>query len=207
MKKLDQDIAEIVAFVRKLRFSSQISHSDQTKTQFKNAYKYFHAMLVWGLVAEALPSDRGSTKNYFREVQSDLAYALLLTLMQYYKPARSSLRSGIENFIRVLLLDRGVDVSKILTVYTLFIEAKKIFSSNQSVKKNIEQLQSLYGDLCKTVHSVKPDYMSLEVPFEKLGIFQSGRFGTNLTTVRSAAEAMNQGIFFTLARGSKKSWI
>lgn len=195
MSKLDDDITEIEAFLTKLRFSSNIDNSEQTRASFKSAYKQFHALLVWGTIAESHLTGHASARIYFRETLSDVSHALVLTLLNLYKPARTSLRSGIENFFRALLLIRNIDATRIRNVYELFDQVEDSFSKESLVASNIHKLRATYGDLCKTVHSTKIDYMSLSIPFERLNDFHSSRFNSNLVVIRSAITAANQVIF------------
>lgn len=196
MRKLDIEIAEIEDFIDNLRFSSIMGSTDQHRRQFKLAYKQFHALLVWGIVMDTLVDDSSGSSTYFRETLSDMSHSFLLTLMHVYKPARMSLRSGIENFVRSLLLIRGVDPTQISSVFELFAEAKLQYKDEDVVLSNVNELHRNYVELCKTVHSTKIDYMSLSVPFEHICVFQNGRYTATVRCICSVSSAANQAMFF-----------
>jgi len=195
MSKLDDDLSEIEAFVRDLRFLSGIGLSEHNRQLFRSAYKQFHALLVWGEVAEAQVGGLLPLKTYFRETLSDISHGFVMTLLHFYKPARLSMRSGVENLIRSLLLIRGVDATGIHAVHELFNRGKSHFSAEAAIANKVIQLEQIYGDLCKTVHSAKIDYMSLTVPFERLSIFQTTRYTSNMIILRNVSSAANQAVF------------
>jgi hypothetical protein len=196
MNKLEHDLVEIETFVSSFHVKSPITSSAENRSKFKSTYKQFHAMLIWSVVAEAQPQKALPTKTYIRETLSDLSHAVFLTLLGIYKPARAALRSAVENFIRVLLLMRDRDVSGIGTVYNLFAQAKAEFKNDAQMLKYIHQLEASYGELCKTVHSAKVDYMSLTVPFERLSRFDTSRYQRNLDHLRNVCALANQAMFW-----------
>lgn len=195
MSKLDNDIAEIEKFISDIHFVSASSLASTNRIALRAAYKQFHSLLIWSLIAESQDSKLDSMKLYFREALSDVSHGFMLTLMNLYKPAKISLRSGVENFIRSFLIYRGIDASEISAVYELFDTAKSAFRNDIIIEKNVSSLISDYSDLCKAVHSSKIDYMSLTVPFERLSAFFGSRYNLNMVTLRSVCTSANQLAF------------
>jgi hypothetical protein len=122
----------------------------------------------------------------------------MLSLLGYYKPARNSARSAIENVIRSCLFLRKVEADKILSTYELFATAKSTFGAEPQMAKLISQLENQYKELCKTVHSAKVDYMSLSIPFEVLNKFDKAKYTTNVDLLRKVCATSNQTMFWLL---------
>ena len=196
MSKINDDMREIEKFLSEISFSTHGLASEAGRSLFKASYKQFHALLVWGLVAEAQPASSRSFKTYFREALSDFSHAYALTLFNLYKPARISLRSGVENFVRSILLLQGIKADEIVTVYGLFDCIKLHYSSDSTISGRIHKLTASYADLCKTAHSAKTDYMSLTVPFNNILTFQNTKFNGNLGQIRDVSATVNQILFW-----------
>lgn len=196
MRKLDSDIVEMDEFISTWKINNPINIDGELTAKLKSSYKQFHSLLVWGLVSEKIFLEDDHIKLYFTELLSDLSHSLLLTLAGFYKPARSSLRSAIENSIRVFLISKKIDVSDILSVHELFGIAKKEFSDDRIVLRLLNDLHNEYGELCKSVHSAKIDYLSLTIPFEKLSIFQRTPYLSNVDKLRCVSSLLNQGVFW-----------
>jgi hypothetical protein len=197
MRKLDRDIKEIRDFLSGIRFDDA-GFSEQHRTTIAAAYKQFHAVLIWHLVIEKTYAKGSPVKVYYSECVSDISHCFLFTLMHLYKPARMVLRSSIENLLRTLLFIKGVDAAKITVVYELFAATKSAFSGHATMVAVLKRLDSVYADLCKTVHSAKVDYMSLSVPFEQLFVFNSTRYAANLAAIQSVASVANRTMFLIL---------
>lgn len=196
MNKINDDLKEIEKFLSEISFSAHGLASEAGLPVFKASYKQFHALLVWGLIAEAQPASSRLFKTYFREALSDISHAYALTLFNLYKPARMSLRSGIENVVRSILLLQGVKADEIATVYGLFDRIKLYFSGDATISARIHKLAASYADLCKTAHSAKTDYMSLTVPFNNIIKFQNAKFNSNLGQIRDVSATVNQNLFW-----------
>src|SRR5690606_461496 len=99
-------------------------------------------------------------------------------LTSAYKPSISMLRSSVENLIRSILLLRGVQVNTIDAVWELFAVARSNFlkEGEDWVVIRIDALHVRYSEMCKTVHSAAPEYMSLRVPFERIFEFSEEVF-------------------------------
>ncbi|MHA6768176.1 hypothetical protein [Sphingobium ummariense] len=133
---------------------------------------------------------------YFKECLSDISHAYFLNLGSLYKSARSSLRSGIENAVRVALINKGVNVKKIASVFELFNEAKSIYKNDVFVHSFLIKLNAIYADLCRSVHSSDANYLSLSVPFERLSKFDETQFIAENDRLRDVCSVINQCAFW-----------
>ena len=161
----------------------------------KDVYRKFHALLAWQVV---LSKDSELKKNgAFDEFLSDSASSYFLHLTSSYKPCISMLRSGVENLVRTLLLIEGASVDNIDAVWELFAVARSHFlakSADWNVIR-IDALHARYGEMCKTVHSASPEYMSLRVPFERIFEFDQKIFASTQTLIRDVFRLSLESIF------------
>lgn len=197
MSKIDEDLKEILSFIQ--GWSPQVPDFSDRKqyTDIKYSYKQFHALLVWGLVVGEIKLKDEKTVQYLTECLSDVSHSYLLNLYSLYKSSRSSLRSGVENSLRVILLHKMVDISAIVTVYELFNRSRIEYKSDELALKLISGMQVSYSELCMSVHSSKLDYLSVAVPFASLSEFQEDQFSVNNNLIRSVSSSVNQ-IFFLI---------
>lgn len=196
MSKISRDVDEIVSFLATWNASHPDFENAEIKAKVKSSYKQFHAILVWGMIADEPGFGNDAQRQYTTEAISDLSHSYLLNLLSLYKVCRYSMRSGIENFIRVIILYAGTDVDALTSVYDLFSVAKDKYKSDATAAALISKLHSGYGELCKSVHSAKVDYLSLAVPFEKLSIFDIGQFKENNEKIRDVLSSINQLLFW-----------
>lgn len=132
----------------------------------KELYRRFHALLIWQLPLDV--DGRPETERlYFRECLSDFATAYYLNINGLYKASKIVARSGIENLFRVLIAEKS-NLDDLNTVPKLVTECKAIWGKDPIKLRIITSLYGLYGDLCKVVHSVAVEHMSLRVPFERI---------------------------------------
>jgi hypothetical protein len=196
MKKLEYDIDEIKNYLSNWNPSCPALDEKVVRARVKSSYKQFHALLVWGLAIEADEQTNKHIDLYFTEAISDLSQAYFLNLCSLYKAARSSLRSAIENTVRVLLLHKGVDIAPLNSVYDMFARVKHEYKADTTCLLLINKLHAFYGDLCKSVHSASVEYLSLSVPFEKLSVYDAIPFFENNDRLRDVSSAMNQCAFW-----------
>lgn len=195
MSKLETDLAEIESFLEDFKASTPIISDKLYKDKVKYSYKQFHALLVWGIVFDHF-EEKSNKALYFRECLSDISHAYFLNLCSLYKSSRSSLRSGIENAIRVSLLQREIDIANIVSVFDLFAAAKSAYKTDQIVHGHIVKLNAIYGELCKSVHSSSANYLSLSVPFEQLSDFEEEQFLAENERLREVCAIVNQCAFW-----------
>ena len=190
--KPDTGLEELKIFIEAAKLDA--SALAELNAETKRFYRKFYALLVFDYLLQGnLVED--DKKNYAREAVSDISHAFFLTCIGLYKPALTSARSSIENFIRFMLLCREIDAKSITAVYSLFEETNSMFAKSYSQKKRIGELRRLYSELCKTVHSTSSDYMNLEVPFNTMLTFDNSKFKTNRDIVHDICKVSVELLF------------
>lgn len=190
-----QALKEIREFIGNLKLDG--SYIDPNSKSLRTLYRRFHALLIWDLLVDRDEFDN-QTRLYMRECVSDISAAYFLTATGVYKPARLSLRSGIENAFRVLISERGHQVSDFQSVPEL-VTAAKTCAKTENQRTRAGNLYSQYGHLCLTVHSVDKKYMSLEIPFDKIINHDRFEFDNNIRELDTAIKIINQCLFVSLA--------
>ena len=196
MNKIDTDLSEIGGFIEKWIPECPNLNDKLLRPKIKSSYKQFHALLIWGMALHLAKPLSDDTKTYFKECLSDLSHAYMLNLCSFYKSSRSSLRSAVENGVRVLLLNKGTDISGIVSVYDMFVEARSLYKGDGIIVDIINRLYKVYGDLCKSVHSSHVDYLSLAVPFSELSTFDAKKFIEINENIREVSSCLNQCSFW-----------
>ena len=196
MRKIKTDLAEIEGFLKDFKPSTPNFGEKSSLAKIKLSYKQFHALLVWGLVSERKSLNNTAEPLYFKECLSDISHAYFLNLSSLYKSSRSSLRSGIENAIRVALIEKGIDVKNIVSVSDLFSEVKSSYKDDVFAYELIIKLTVIYSDLCKSVHSADVNYLSLSVPFQRLSEFDETQFLAENDRLREVCSIINQCAFW-----------
>ena len=166
MTKINDSFEQIKSFVKDLSLPCHgIDPLDQASISL---YRRFHALLVWQLVFDN--KDDVKSSGHFDEFLSDISSSYFLYITCAYKASQVLLRSSLENFIRAILIARGVKTTEIESVWELFEVAKAHFKQREidAVVHRIGATHSKYGELCKIVHSVAYEYMSLRVPFSTI---------------------------------------
>lgn len=196
MRKLEADLREISEFISSPKIQTPNIKNTNLQSCIKSSYKQFHALLVWGLVIREDEKENSELSLYFTECLSDISHSYLLNLYSLYKSSRSSLRSGIENAVRVVLLDKKESVTDVSSVYELFALLKKNYS-DVHYKDPIYHLHQSYGELCKSVHSAKLNYLSQTIPFDNLSLLDEAEFISNNEMLRKSCSSLNQMLFLT----------
>ena len=184
MKTAAIALAEIVDYLEKLdaNRAARVELDDKSK----NLYLKFQALLLFQIMKD---KDKAlKDLGFFDEFLSDSSAAYFFLLTSAYKPSIAMLRSSIENLLRSTLISQGVDISEIESVRELFECSKSHFKSvgNTEARKRVSNLHGLYGDLCKTVHSVSFEFMSLRVPFSRIFEFDELLYGRGKAHLISA---------------------
>jgi len=195
MSKLDTDVAEIMDYVSGWQASYPDINVDGVRPKIKSAYKQFHSLLIWRVALDQ-PDMLDNSRLYANEATSDISHGFFLNLISFYKNCRSSLRSGIENFIRVILLAKGKEIEKLTSVFDLFASCRLLFLDQQPALRLFDDLRILYGELCKSVHSAKVDYLAQSVPFDKLSKHEWPQFYSNIEKLRELCALINQLSFW-----------
>lgn len=188
-------LADIRAFIEKLQLDG--ASIDPDSKAARTLYRRFHGLLIWHHLGGRAEFDE-QTRTYLHECVADASAAYFLTVVGLYKAARASLRSSIENVYRVVVAEAGEDLAEFDSVPSLLEKAKEVSKTlNQNVR--IGTLYGLYGELCLTVHSASPEYMSLKVPFEALVERSQSDADGNFVMLDSAFKTMNDLLFIELA--------
>ena len=190
--KPEHGLAELKSFIESVKLDAQALSKPSTET--KGVYKKFYILLIFDYLLQG--NIQGADERvYAKEAVSDMSHGFFLSCVGLYKPARTSVRSAIENLLRFLLLHRGVDALSINSVFDLFDEANTQFSSEPKQKSRIGKLRGVYKELCKTVHSSSADYMNLEVPFGTMLKFDRKKYQVNVDVVRESCTAFTEILF------------
>lgn len=195
MTKLDSDIIDIKNYLLRWQASYPDITAEGLRPKVKSAYKQFHSILIWRVVLDHydMASD---IRLYANEAASDISHAFFLNFISLYKSSRSSLRSGIENFVRVILLSYGEDAKGLTSVFDLFAATRKMLVNEPPAQRIFDNLRKLYGELCKSVHSAEVDYLAQTVPFEKLSQLDQTQFLNNIEKIRETCALVNQLSFW-----------
>lgn len=188
----EHGLAELKSFIETVKLDAQALTKPSTET--KGVYKRFYTLLIFDYLLQGSIQETDE-RAYAKEAVSDMSHGFFLSCVGLYKPARTSIRSAIENLIKFLLLHRGVDVLSIKSVFELFDEANTYFSSEPKQKSRIGKLRGIYKELCKTVHSTSADYMNLEVPFGTMLSFDQNKFQSNIDVVRECCNVICEILF------------
>lgn len=193
--KPTEALTGIRAFVERLQLDG--ASIDPASKTARTLYRRFHGLLIWHHVGSREEFDE-QTRIYLQECVADASAAYFLTIIGLYKAARSSLRSSIENSYRVVVCEAGENLSDLDSIPSLLEKAKAVSkTSNQNVR--IGHLYGIYGELCLTVHSVSPKYMSLKVPFESLVERSQSDADGNFAILDSVFKLINDLFFIELA--------
>gem|GEM_PF-4419112 len=194
--KPDAGITELKDFIRSVQID--VSGLNESTDVLKRLYKNFYSILIVDYALQAsLPE--GAKRSYAREAISDISHGIFLSLIGIYKPARISLRSGIENFIRLAILIKDVNALEIKDVSGLFEKANQIYNNDVSQKRRLGDLRSVYVELCKTVHSTDTEYMNLSVPFSSMLDYDRKKFEYNSSQATECCQKIVQFLFVEVA--------
>jgi hypothetical protein len=159
----------LIKFLADYRLDSVIGKRE-LQDSLKIVYRRYHALLVFnGYLLAKRPAHfkRDTTYKwfmlYFREMVSDICQAIFLSSHGLYKPTYLVLRSGVENFIRCLLIYEKSSVPGTTSIFQLIATAKKSAIANQTAitAAHFSQIEGLYKRLCMYVHTSDEHHMDL----------------------------------------------
>lgn len=191
-RKPNAGLRELRDFLEGVRLS--VEAVDEQDTETRRLYRKFYSLLIYDFLLDN-ESDEDTVSLYARESISDISHSFFLSFIGLYKPARVCLRSGIENFVRYILLSNRVDALAITYLPTLFAEVKSIYADRASQRARFDVLRSLYAALCQTVHSTGEEYMNLNVPFSSLLIVDPNKFAVNRELLLKVCGAIGEIMF------------
>lgn len=160
---------ELITFLSAYTLATLLANP-KYKASLRSGYRRYHALMIWhaNLAQGAIwQGEQDKERNfivYLEECTSDLCQSMLMSLQGLYKPAYLLLRSGVENFFRVVGIYDDQNVLSLTSVYELIavVKTTKSVKSSSNSKKQIVKLVAAYAELCNHAHSSGERYMSLE---------------------------------------------
>jgi hypothetical protein len=191
-------IEEVAAFIKEQEITAPFFVASEPVTA---SYKKFLAMLLQrhGAHKTALLEE---ARSFLDEAASDLSYALYLSALGFYKPARLSLRGAVENVLRFALRQQGVD-PKPLTVSQMF-EVSKAHDAYAPLASAISTLKDTYSKLCRSSHTIDIQFMAHKVPFSELVERNEPKFKANLSDFSKVAGAICSVVYVSCPEGTSK---
>lgn len=167
-KNTGSDFGTLIKFLENYNLSD-ITKNTPFRVSLKSLNKRLYPLLIWQYELckrQLWPTNKqksGDFELYLTETVSDACQSLLLFAQGVYKPASNILRSAVENFVRCVGIFENQKVTAVVSVYELMALVRKtdVIQSSVPGKKNFDNLVSRYSDLCKIVHSVDREYMTL----------------------------------------------
>ena len=113
-----------------MTLNSAIHYKSRNLAAYVSSERSLHALLLWGLALD-LYSDRKLSVHelHLKEFLSDVASSNFCSLAGLYKPAMMSLRSGVENFVKSMLLLNKADIDDTKSIYVLNDRFRDIFKN------------------------------------------------------------------------------
>lgn len=166
-QELLDKIAEINTFIADYRASKVLDPDADEALNF--CYKHYHAILIWQNSIDNDVSEANEIKLYLNEATADLSSAVLCSLLHLYKPSRMTLRSSIENLMRVVvLLDKRAALSAKSTYELSVLFNSGNLLTNKIISNSVQSCLRKYDKLCKYVHTSTPMHMDHRIPFAEL---------------------------------------
>jgi hypothetical protein len=102
----------------------------------------------------------GKQRDFLLETVSDVGNSIFLSINGAYKPSRLMLRSSIETFSKGFVIDELTQIDQEKRIYQMFDNIKAIsFFSDEPNKTILADLNSLYSDLSKDIHTADKENM------------------------------------------------
>lgn len=162
----DERISELRKFISSLGIEDPLSNA-KVASAYKSFDKDLYAILLWGLALD-LYSNRPLSEHelHMKEFLSDISTANLCALTGLYKPSMMALRSGIENFVKSILIFNKIPINDTKSLYEINDRFRNIFSNSpKSISNLSDSIINQYSYLCKYVHSAGQDFMNLTVAY------------------------------------------
>lgn len=161
----------------------------------RSAYQKYLAVLLMRHGSHKTALFAGA-REFLDETASDLSYALYLSALGFYKPARLSLRGAIENSLRFALKQKGLDIAGI-SISQLFEQTKE-YADYAPVCSAISLLKDRYSRLCRTSHTIDIKFMAQRIPFTDLVEANKSKFESNMSDFAKVAGAICN-LFYVVA--------
>lgn len=206
VRSVDSDFASFMEFVGTYTLTV-VTADAKRRTALRSAHKvYLAALHLWSRcnsMAEAANFTL-HTSNVpvtslsmllFKEAVADLGSSLLCAVHGLYKQAHACLRSSIENFVRFSTSVFDANAAATTSVSDLFNSARatQMFANDTDP---LDKLHSIYGELCKFVHSATLDHMTGNHALETFPSFDEEKFQSWLSAARSIVKGYYRALIF-----------
>jgi hypothetical protein len=167
---------EFQEYLSKIQFGEVLQSAEYVKNSRALHRRMLSLLVIEDNFSSLLQTEdhalKEATKRYALEVRSDSLAALMIFHFGLSKAAFMSLRSAIENLLRVALGAQGIDFRDVRNVYSLIdmVKDSGIYLNIHFFKHCIDNLTERYRDYCGYVHSGADGYLSQE---RHLGSFPS----------------------------------
>jgi hypothetical protein len=157
---------ELIEFLRGYSLRNVVD-DDAFLLRTKSIYRRHHAILVWyasletGVLWAGAPKKDELFRLYLKECVSDLSQSFFLFCHGLYKPAHLVLRSGLENFIRLIGIHQDQSVLTLFSVYELIglVKTAPLIQKSAAATKQFKKMTDAYGSLCNFVHTSDERHM------------------------------------------------
>lgn len=189
---IDDDIKAIASFVDGQKLTAPfISLNGPLKAGYQN---YLALLLIRHASTKIVIGEE--SRKYFDECMSDASYALYLSIVGMYKPARLSLRGAIENSLRFLSTSEGISIENI-SVTNLF-NAVEALDRTSLGEDSFKKMKKLYTKLCSTIHTVDINFMAQKIPLGSLIFHEEKEFQENISTFTQTMHSISVLVFVFL---------
>lgn len=207
VRSVDSDFSGFLNFVETYDLAVVTSDAKR-RTALRSAHKIYLASLhLWSRCnhmaehgAFELHARKVTTGEFqmlqFKESIADLGSGLLCAVHGLYKQAQTCLRSSIENFVRFSTGVFDENAAATTSVFDLFASARTAPMYASDVKP-LNKLHSIYGDLCKFVHSSTLDQMTGNHALETFPVYSEVEFQAWLSSTRAVVKEYYTALIFT----------
>lgn len=166
-REIKEDFDKLKSFIESYELKTVNSNKEFSKLLALKHRKYLSFLTYIAetiyQINENITKDSRLEERFFthaRESVSDCGNAIFCWVHGAYKPASTTLRSSIENFIRSIGQIENVDIASEKNMYKVFDLAKSVslFNNGQS-KDSFTRLHGNYKILCNYVHSSDKGFM------------------------------------------------
>ncbi|MFZ6846032.1 hypothetical protein [Undibacterium sp. RuTC16W] len=167
-RTIPKDYASLISFLEKYTLNDKLADQDFAPL-LKGIHKRYLALLTLLAEVETQANDSRllqdpnflQTHSYFKESISDIGSSYFCFIHGTIKPSKIMIRSSIETIIKGITANEFPNVLVSKSVFGVLDEAKKTaFFQRQIEGKLFAQLETIYGELCKDVHTATTKNMA-----------------------------------------------
>lgn len=207
VRSVDSDFSAFLEFVETYDLSV-VTADAKRRTSLRSAHKvYLAALHLWSrcnsmanegafeLQTLVVPAE-SHAMLLFKEAIADLGSSLLCAVHGLYKQAQACLRSSVENFVRFSTSIFDANAAATTSVFELFASAR-LTPMYANDTDPLDKLHSLYGELCKFVHSATLDHMTGNHALETFPAYDEDGFQGWITAARSIVKGYYRSLIFS----------